>query len=38
MMSKMQDHITLYDFDLLNAVIENNYKIKHTSTVLIPKI
>lgn len=34
----MIDDINLFDFDLLNYVIENNYKIKHMSTITIPKI
>jgi hypothetical protein len=38
MQSKMLDEINLYDFDLLNHIIENNQRIKHMSTMLTPKI
>ncbi len=38
MQSKMTEEINLFDFDLLNCIIENNCKIKHMSTIIVPKI
>lgn len=36
--SKMPLKITLYSFDLLNSIIEDNGKIMNISTIMIPKI
>lgn len=38
MQSRMVDEVNLFDFDLLNYIIENNTKIKRMTTTLLPKI
>lgn len=38
MSSKFSEEITLFDFDLLNHIIEGNTKIKSISTIMTPKI
>ncbi len=38
MQSKMTEEITLYDFELLNHVIEGNQRIKELSNIMVPKI
>ena len=38
MQSKMTQDITLYDFELLNHVIEGNLRIKELSNIMVPKI
>ena len=38
MISKMESEINVFDFDLINNIIENNNKIKQMSNILIPKI
>jgi len=38
MQSKMISQIHLFDFELMNHVIDNNLKIKNTSALLIPKL
>ena len=38
MQSKLFEEVNLFDFELLNIIIENNYKIKHMTTNVIPKI
>jgi hypothetical protein len=38
MQSKMSEKITMFDFDLINHIIEGNAKITNLSTILTPKI
>lgn len=38
MQSKMTEEIHLYDFDLLNHIIEDNSKIENIQNMMIPRV
>ena len=38
MQSKMTEEIHLYDFDLLNHIIEDNSKIENIENMMIPRV